>query len=126
LDDQHKKLYCTIFIDTEQDEDSTTKLIAHFLKGHINGINIESDYIDLSVIQNDERDLVKKLDQDEGFLFFSMYLEVSPTDEKQEQPYKQMVKKLVLFLRQQGFKAIPSCDFEDELNDGKNYKEFMK
>jgi len=35
------------------------------------------------------------------------------------------LKSLITYLRGRGFKVIPTA-YEDELNEGKNYKEFMK
>jgi hypothetical protein len=58
-----------------------------------------------------------------GFLFFPYYLEVNALLHIDYDVYVQQLKNLIKFLRSKGMRVMPSCDFEDELNNGKSYTE---
>lgn len=120
-------LYCKVFINTQLDEASLVKIIAQLINGKISQINsISSDYLDLDVISNkefDEKYINLPID---GFLFYKYFLDVEPMPGIKYDDYISQLKILIKGLREKGFNVVPACAFENELNEGKNYKEFMK
>lgn len=120
-------LYCTIYVDTDMGHPGFVIMISDFLDGEIFLRNIDSEYLSISVMKNEDYDSEKKEAAESGaFVFYRYYLEVDPSEGVDYQTFVKQVKLLVNFLRSKGFRTVPSCDFEDELNDGRPYTEFMK
>jgi len=128
LDKKHNNnTYCKVFINTDLDEASLLSIISQLINGKINNINtITSRYIDLDVISNDEFNEKNTSLPKSGFLFYRYFLDVEPIAGTKYENYLSSLKILINGLRKRGFKVIPSCDFEDELNEGKPYTEWMK
>jgi len=118
-------LYCKLFIETTLNINELCELVANAVGGEIKPFDtIDSLYLDIDVILNDEYD-EKLKHESNGFLFYKYYLDIEPVEGTAYRDYVSQVKLLIGFLREKGFKAIPACDFEDELNEEKSYKEFM-
>jgi hypothetical protein len=102
-------------------------MLSKFLEGTMFLRNIKSQYLSLSVMRNEENNQIMKNKLiDTAFLYYRYYLEVDPAPGVSYENFVQHVKALINFLRAEGMHAIPACDFEDILNDGKPVIEFMK
>jgi hypothetical protein len=119
-------LYCQVFVKTKKSEIELINIINDFLKGEIQSRNIDSRHVSLSVIKNKSTDFNCTNDPLDGFLYYPFYLEIEPSESIALDEYIHTVKELITFLRGKGFTIIPSCSFENKLNEDKDYKEFMK
>lgn len=122
----NEELGCTVFVDSDIAKENLVKLIEDFLDGKKRFSDTIVDNMYVYVKHNDDRDESMKNHPTDGFLYYEYRLEINPLATTNFQTYVQQLRHLINFLRNKGFKVIPSCTFEDELNDGKNYKEFMK
>jgi len=114
------------FVDANETESTLLKKIETFISGKRDIGSTGNQYLAIDVNYNEEYDKNKKKDLKKGFLFFKFYLDITPQQGAMAEDYMEQLKLLINFLRSQGFKVIPSCDFEDELNNGKPYTELMK
>ena len=122
-------LYCKIYIDTESKVQfkDLVLLISNFIHGEEEFANsYHNDFIEVDIRTNKEYDPCFRNNKKDGFLFFKYYLEVNAIINVEQKVFISQLKSLIDFLRLRGFRVVPSCDFEDELNDGKPYTEFMK
>ena len=121
-------LNCTVFIDANLSErDDLLNLIKDFIKGSQETVSfINNEYLEVSVKFNEEWAENKKKKLKGGFLYYKFYMEIAPQEGVTSKTYIDQLKALINYLRDQGFKVIPSCDYEDELNEGKHYTEWMK
>jgi hypothetical protein len=114
-------LYCTLYVDTHIEQPGFVILINDFLNGKIFLRNIDNDYLSLSVMKNEDYDPIKKDSElDDAFLYYRYYLDVDPSDNVNRETFVQQLRFLINFLRKNGFKTQPVCDFENELNDINN------
>lgn len=115
-----------MFIDTQLFNNQLVSLLATLLKTTSHGAYVENNYLSITVNRNEDRSDILKNNTQDGFLFYQYYLDIEPTETTNFELYLQQLKFLVKELRSKGMRVIPACDFEDELNDGKSYTEFMK
>jgi hypothetical protein len=120
------ELYCKIFVDTQLFNEQLISLLATLLKTTSHGAYVENNYLLITVNRNEDRNDILKNNLQDGFLFYQYYLDIEPSKTTNFELYLQQLKFLVAELRSKGMSVVPSCDFEDELNDGKFYTEFMK
>lgn len=118
-------LFCQVFVKTNKNEIELIHIINDFLKGEIRSRNIDSTHVSLSVIKNKNTGFNRMNDPIDGFLYYPFYLEIEPSQPIRRAAYIHTVKGMIAFLREKDFIAIPSCNFEDELNEDKGYREFM-
>ena len=129
--------YCKIFVDSVLKEEVLLEIVTRFIKGkNPHRFSICNDYVYIYFKINTEADDEMKLDTHDGFLFYRYVFEIYSEPRIDFKTYIEHLKKLIDFLRTQGTKAIPVCyfndlssneqNYEDYLNNGKNYTEFMK
>lgn len=124
IDKINEGLQCMLYVDAS--EPLVAAYIDDFCQGKKDGINSYNDVMYSIVSSNDEKNNVKKMDPVDGFLFYSSYVEIISFKNIDKTVFIEHVERLIEFLRSKGMRVVPVCDFEDELNDGKFYTEFMK
>ena len=115
-----KDLYCTIYVNTDMGKPGLTILINDYLHGDLWMNEIESKFLSISVMKNKRIDSTKTPDTSDAFLNYPYYLDIDPADNVNRETFIQQLKSLINFLRKNGFKAQPVCDFEEELNEINN------
>ena len=113
------------FVDTYETEDSLLNKIESFINGKRGIGSTSNQYLDIDVDYNEEHDEHKKKNLKGGFLFYKFYLDITPQQGVKPEDYMAQLKSLINYLRNHGYKVIPT-DFEEELNEGKHYSEWMK
>ena len=123
---KYDNLYCKLFVDSPMLQGQFILMIADLLKVKANGSYVENKYLFITINRNEDKNMVLKNNPKDGFLFYSYYLDIEPSEGIDINTYLTHLKSLINSLRSKGFKTIAACDFEDELNDSKPYTEFMK
>jgi hypothetical protein len=109
-------LYCKIFVDAEIEESQLVEIIRNLMGG--SSWRLRTIYLpccEIDVCKNDIYDPAKRLDPNEGFLYYRYFLDVVPVGNVSRQDYTALVGQFIVRLREAGFKAVPACDFEEEL-----------
>jgi hypothetical protein len=117
IDKINEELYCILYVDAS--EPLAAAYIDDFCQGKKDGINSYDDVMYSIVSSNDEKNNVKKMDLVDGFLFYSSYVEIISFKNIDKTVFVEHVERLIKFLCSKGVRVVPSCDFEDELNDEK-------
>jgi hypothetical protein len=110
------ELYCKIFVDTQLFNEQLISLLAALLKATPHGAYVENNYLLITVNRNEDRNDILKNNLQDGFLFYQYYLDIEPFKTTNFELYLQQLKFLVAELRSKGMRVVPSCDFEDELD----------
>jgi hypothetical protein len=124
-------LYCKMFVDTEIEKPQLKEIIRNLMAGTYRFGTIVSTHCEIDVVcrlgtivsthceidveENDDFDAQKRLDPNDGFLYYRYYLDIDPVEGADRQEYVTAVAQLLMRLWQLGFKAVAACDFEDEL-----------
>ena len=109
-------LFCKIYLDTESSIDDVNRLILASIGGDSSRnstITTSSCLIDID--ENDQFDEVMRTDPVNGFLYCRYFLDIEPVEGVSRVRYVEVLSTLLKKLREKGCKAIPACDFEDEL-----------
>jgi len=108
--------YCKVYLDTHVPKSDVIRLIRSILTGESESratIHTSSCVIDIE--ENDEFDEVMRAGANDGFLYYRYFLDIEPVEGVGRERYLQVLSGLLRGLRDKGCKAIPACDFEDEL-----------
>lgn len=108
-------LYCKIYLDTALEIEELYLLINELLSGELEPIRtIKTAWCEIDLRRNSEFDL-KHLEKNlEDFIFWKYYLDVEPMD-TDEKEYIKGISDLIIKLKGKEVKAVPSCDFEEEI-----------
>lgn len=111
-------LYCKVYVACDLNHDKLISLIGDLTNGEINIQTIESSPLIIDVMSNEDFDRALMGDQD-GFVYFPYYLEIDSIDGESidSQNYKSILNQLLRALRDHGAQTVPSCSYEDELNN---------
>jgi len=85
--------------------------------------SIESDVFTIDFFNNKEFNENKAIEFPDGFIHFPHFLDIDIVDEEREREYKEVVRKIMLYLWSEGCQLVASSDFEDELPHNGGYKQ---
>ena len=105
-------LFTKIFLDTDHEKTSVVETISKIVEGSVTGSTIVTEQAEIFVFNNGDFSEEKRNDE---FLYYRYYLDIEPIKDAEEKVYIGEISKLLTELGDYGFKAIASCDFEDEL-----------
>jgi hypothetical protein len=118
LNRKYDDLYCKLFIDADVGKEELEKLLISYLNGSRKDKfgGIDTDWCELDVRRNEffheDHRFTKGSD---SFLYFRWFLDIEPVSGCDQERYIRGIGKLVLFLKEQGYRAVAVCDFEEEL-----------
>lgn len=107
-------LYCKIYIDSSASKIELLDKISKLVQGKISLRSIESETMNIDVMENDEYDK-DKASQRDGFVYYPYYLEIDAVEGVEASDYIEAIKNLLMQLRSFNAHATASCDFEDQL-----------
>lgn len=108
--------YCKVYLDTNLSRSDVVGLIRSILEGEFeNRATIRTSSCVIDVEENDQFDNVMRTGAADGFLYYRYFLDVEPVESAGRERYVQVVSDLLRGLRDNGCKAVPACDFEEEL-----------
>jgi hypothetical protein len=108
--------YCKIYLDTALSKGDVIGLIQTALVGEVeNRATIRTSSCVIDVEDNDDFSQAMRDDPVNGFLYFRYYLDIEPCKDASRGQYVEILSTLLYRLREKGYKAVPACDFEDEL-----------
>lgn len=118
-------LFTKIFLDTEQEKTSVVETVSMIAKGSVTGSTILTEQAEIYIFNNGDFFEEKRNQGSDEFLYYRYYLDIEPIENVDEKVYIAEISKLLTKLWDSGFKAIASCDFEDELprKGGYNFEE---
>ena len=130
------EIYCKVFVDWCYGRDELFEIVVDFLQAQKKTFySLYNEHLFIFIEKNSEYDEQLKNDREDGFLYYRYIFEIYSQSGIDFKNYIKALKNLIDFLRKMGCKVIPACNFEerftlgknfdDYLNDGKNYKEFM-
>lgn len=111
----YDNLYCKIFIDTDEKREKVLNSIKDIVSGSIERWTIISASMEIELRKNEEfnkREIARKED---GFLYSRYYLDIEPKENIEQEEYIFGIAILLENLWSIGYKAVTSCDFENEL-----------
>jgi hypothetical protein len=73
---------------------------------------ISSNQLEVDVVTNEDFDESRLDDENSGFLFYRYYLDIEPNPAVSEAEYVGSIRKLLKKLKDEGLRAVASCDFE--------------
>ncbi|MCL2618064.1 MAG: hypothetical protein FWD98_03310 [Defluviitaleaceae bacterium] len=118
----YDEFYCQIYIDVEFDKHAYGE-VRDFVADLTGGEKLPdggclTDFclinVDYNDNYNDKYSRWRKMFRG-NFLYFKFYLEIDPLPELPLDEYIAGIKKLLARLKAAGVRAVPVCDFEDEL-----------
>ena len=110
-------LYCKLFVESSITRDELTREVASISDGSFERYTIVANWGEVDIRLNDEFD-ERKIDASDGFLFYRFANDIEPSSSVDRESYLAGVAKLVSCLRSRGYRVVPSCDFEDQINGG--------
>jgi effector-binding domain-containing protein len=105
----NESLDCVLYVDAS--EPITAAYLDDFFreKDFLNSY----DNIPYTIVStNNDKDYTKKSDQENGFLFYSSYVEVISFKNIDQPTFLTRLQELINFLRSKGIATTPSCEFE--------------
>jgi len=108
-------LYCRLFVDCSLSREQLTEKTASILCGQKERFTVLSDWGEVDIRENDDWD-DGNTNQEDGFLFYRYSNDIEPNNSTDRDSYVAGITRLVHGLRSLGCKAVPACDFEDEIN----------
>ncbi|SFE60086.1 hypothetical protein SAMN04487969_104105 [Paenibacillus algorifonticola] len=118
-------LFTKIFLDTDQEKTSVVETVSMIAKGSVTGSTILTEQAEIFIFNNGDFFEEKRNQGSDEFLYYRYYLDIEPIEDVDEKVYIAEISKLLAKLWDSGFKAIASCDFEDEFprKGGYNFEE---
>lgn len=111
-------LYCTVYVDADIMHPRFVILISDFLDGEIFLRDIESKYLSISVMKNEDYDpILKDKGQRGAFVYYRYYIDIDPAEGVDYKTFIEHVKALNKFLRSKGFKTVVVSDSEENFNE---------
>ncbi|MGK5510488.1 1,4-dihydroxy-6-naphthoate synthase [Brevibacillus formosus] len=108
-------LFTKIFLDTDNEKTSVIEMVSKIVKGLVTGSTIVTEQAEIFIFNNGDFSKEKRNQGSDEFLYYRYYLDIEPIEDVEEKVYIGEISKLLTELWNSGFKAIASCDFEDEL-----------
>ena len=103
------ELSCTLYVN--YDKDDLADIIAQLL-----GVTTDSHNMIIAyVARNKNIHVREKLRSSSDFLFYPQYIELEPTEIAKEDPFIDLVNKLILSLRKNCGDVVAACEYEDRL-----------
>lgn len=117
------ELNCKIFIDTNLEKkeiiDFTLEIINGVLNERLSFTMIESKYLDIEIVENEDFAIELRNDKENGFLYSKYYMEVEPIEGIDEESYISYISKLFLNFKRIECNIVIACNFEKQLpNNG--------
>jgi hypothetical protein len=107
--------YCKTYLDTDLSKGEVLGLMRAILSGQLESrATIRTASCVIDVEENDQFDEAMR-SQPDGFLYYRYFLDIEPGEGVSRESYVQALSDLLRGLRKHGCKAVPACDFEDEL-----------
>ena len=107
--------YCKVYLDTDASKHDVIGLIQSILTSPSESrATIRTSSCVIDVEENDQFDKAMR-NQPGDFLYYRYFLDIEPIEGVSRESYVQALSDLLRGLRKNGCKAIPACDFEDEL-----------
>lgn len=114
-------LYCKIYLNAAGSRDDLVRRVASVTGGVVSGRSVETGLMVLDVVSNDSANAEKSTAID-GYVYFSYYLEIEPTQAGGLEPqhYVLEIRDLMSKLRSTygGQSVVAACNFEEQLSDG--------
>jgi hypothetical protein len=112
-------LYCTVYVDADIGKPGFVIMISDFLDGEIFLRDIESKYLSIFVMKNEDYDpILKDKGQRGAFVYYHYYIDIDPAAEGVDyKTFIEHVKALNKFLRSKGFKTVVVSDSEEDFNE---------
>lgn len=108
-------LFTKIFLDTDYEKTSVVEMVSKIVDGSVTGSTIETEQAEIFIFNNGDFSEEKRNQGSDAFLYYRYSLDIEPIEDADERKYIGEISKLLTELWGSGFKAIASCDFEDEL-----------
>jgi len=108
-------LFTKIFLDTDKEKTSVVETVSKIVEGSVTGSTIVTEQAEIYIFNNGDFSEEKRNQESDEFLYYKYYLDIEPMEDVKEKVYIGEISKLLTELWDSGFKAIASCDFEDEL-----------
>ena len=123
--DENIDLFTKIFLDTDADKGMVIEIVSKIVYGTISGSNVSTEHADIFIFNNGDFDEDRGNLGNDEFLYYKYYLEIEPAEDVENNTFIVAVSNLLISLRDAGYKAIASCDFEELLprKGGYNFEE---
>lgn len=108
-------LDCMLFVDTNVARSQLSEFIAGQVRGSAQGEYVHAESLEVEIRENEDFNPDRLDDPENGFLFYPVYLEITPTANVSRAAYISDVAAIMSALRGARWRAVASCDFEDEL-----------
>ena len=121
--DIQERLFCEIYVQSEESENSFVGRICALLSGERSGYEVETKWAVIDVLEND--DYGEEFEEPgDSFLGYRYKLEFEFETEKQisREDYITNVGSLLTQLWESGHEAVASCCFEEDLPQKGGYK----
>ena len=113
-----ESLYCKLFVDSSLDIDELAGLLSKLVKGSVDSFHkIRTELLTLDCMVSHSRDELLSRVSEDGFIFYKFYLDIEPVIGVPRDEYISQIGSLIGLLRARDIKAVPACDFEDELRE---------
>lgn len=103
--------YCKLYIQSVDKDVIYTSLLSSKIL-----MNLNDDILFSYVDENDEKDLKKASNFEDGFLYFNYVVDID-SDSLPLGTVISFVSNVIKFLSENKIKVVASCDYEDELNN---------
>lgn len=107
------ELSCTLYVNYNKDD--LANIIAQLLGVTTDSHDIEHNMLIAYVARNKNIHVREKLRSSSDFLFYPQYIELEPTEIAKEDPFIDLVNKLILSLRKNCGDVVAACEYEDRL-----------
>ena len=111
----NNELYCKIYADSDTPREDLIQVVSASINGTRQLRTVESDSLEADILSNEDFDPTKRNEKD-AFLFYRHYLDVFPKAGASREEFISSVRILISKLKSNGYKAVPACDFEQELD----------
>lgn len=115
----YDELYCKVYINTDNTRDELSVIISRYLNTNVNKFYyINGKTFESNILENKDYKTDNILDD---FLYYKFIIEIEPIEESNENEYISEIGNLLEYLWSNKFKAIASCDFEEDLPNKGGY-----
>ncbi|QDU79636.1 hypothetical protein Pla110_13470 [Polystyrenella longa] len=108
-------LFCKIFVDVDLPKEGLVQKIADCTSGKNERWSVRTNWGEIDVVNNEDFDENRAIQEPDGFLFYRFYLEMEPEAAVPEEVYIKSVGTLLSDLWDLDAKAVAACDFEESL-----------